>query len=93
MKLFKSYMVLVCYAIGNYYVDHNKSENYFVVKLWLFAYAVCISPRNKIDMDKLKQTKNLLKKMVKDEKSVFYRVDGINRSFLDKAKKITVGKG
>ena len=32
MKLFKSYMVLVCYAIGNYYVDHNKSENYFVVR-------------------------------------------------------------
>ena len=38
-------------------------------------------------MDKLKQTKNLFKKLIKDEKSVFYAADRINRSLLGKAKK------
>ena len=38
-------------------------------------------------MDKLKQTKNLFKKLIKDEKSVFYAVDRINTSLLGKAKK------
>ena len=38
-------------------------------------------------MDKLKQTKNLFKKLIKDENSVFYAVNRISRSLLDKAKK------
>ena len=37
-------------------------------------------------MDKLKQTKNLFKKLIKDEKSVFYAVDRIKTSLLGKAK-------
>ena len=43
-------------------------------------------------MDKLKQIKNLFKKLIKDEKSVFYAVNRINRSILDKAKKLLYGK-
>ena len=38
-----------------------------------------------IDMDKLKQTKNLFKKLIKDEKSVFYAVNRIKRLVLGKA--------
>ena len=38
-------------------------------------------------MDKLKQTKNLFKKVIKDEKGVFYAVDRINRLLLGKDKK------
>ena len=38
-------------------------------------------------MDKLKQTKNLFKKLIKDEKSVFYAFDRISRSLLGKAQK------
>ena len=37
-------------------------------------------------MDELKQTKNLLIKLFKDEKSVFYVVDKISRLLLAKAK-------
>ena len=58
----------------------------------LFGYTVCISRMNKINMDKLKQIKNLFKKLIKDEKSVFYAVNRINRSILDKAKKLLYGK-
>ena len=43
-------------------------------------------------MDKLKQTKNLFKKLIKVEKSVFHAVDTINRSLLGKAKKSTYEK-
>ena len=43
-------------------------------------------------MDKLKQTKNLFKKLIKDEKSVFYAVDRISRLLLDKAKKLMYEK-
>ena len=38
-------------------------------------------------MDKLKQTKNLLKKLIKDEKSIFYAADRITRTLLNKARK------
>ena len=38
-------------------------------------------------MDKLKQTKNLFKKLIKDEKSIFYAADRITRTLLNKAKK------
>ena len=38
-------------------------------------------------MDKLKETKNLFKKLIKDEKSVFYAVDRTSRLLLSKAKK------
>ena len=38
-------------------------------------------------MDKLKQTKNLLKKLIKDEKSMFYAVDRITRTLLNKTRK------
>ena len=38
-------------------------------------------------MDKLKQTKKLFKKLIKNEKSVFHAVDRISRSLLGKAKK------
>ena len=38
-------------------------------------------------MDQLKQTKKLFQKLIKDEKSVFYTVDRINRPLLGKAKK------
>ena len=37
-------------------------------------------------MDKLKQTKNLFKKLIKDDKSVFYAPNRINRLLLSKAK-------
>ena len=38
-------------------------------------------------MDKLKQGKNLFKKLIKDEKSIFYAVDRIIRMLLNKARK------
>ena len=38
-------------------------------------------------MDKLKDAKNLFKKLIKDEKSIFYAVDRINRMLLNKARK------
>ena len=38
-------------------------------------------------MDKLKQTKNLFKKLIKDEKSMFYAIDRITRTLLNKARK------
>ena len=38
-------------------------------------------------MEKLKQTKNLFKKLIKDEKSMFYATDRITRTFLNKARK------
>ena len=37
-------------------------------------------------MDKLKQAKNLFKKLIKHEKSVFYAADRISRSLLCKVK-------
>ena len=40
----------------------------------------------KIDINKLKQTKELFKKLIKDEKSMFYAADRINRSLLANAK-------
>ena len=40
----------------------------------------------KIDINKLKQTKKLFKNLIKDEKSMFYVADRINRSLLAKAK-------
>ena len=43
--------------------------------------------RSKTYIDKVKQTKNLFRKLIKDEKSVFYAVDRINRLLLGKAKK------
>ena len=36
-------------------------------------------------MDKLIQTKNLFKKLIKDEKSIFYAADRIIRTLLNKA--------
>lgn len=38
-------------------------------------------------MDKLKQTKNLFKKLIKYEKSIFYAADRITRTLLNKARK------
>ena len=38
-------------------------------------------------MDKLKEIKNLFKKLIKNEKSVFYAVDRVSRLLLSKAKK------
>ena len=38
-------------------------------------------------MEKLKQKKNLFKKLIKDEKSVFYAADRINKTLLNKARK------
>ena len=38
-------------------------------------------------MEKLKQSKNLFKKLIEDEKSVFYAADRINKTLLDKARK------
>ena len=38
-------------------------------------------------MDKLKQIKNVFKKLIKDEKSVFDAVDRVNKLLLGKAKK------
>ena len=43
-------------------------------------------------MDKLKQTKNLLKKLIKDEKSMFYATDRISRTLLNKARKLLCEK-
>ena len=39
------------------------------------------------DMDKLKQTKKWFKKLIKDEKSIFYAMDRITRTLLNKARK------
>ena len=39
------------------------------------------------DTDKLKQTKNLFKKLIKDEKSIFCATDGITRTLLNKVRK------
>ena len=36
-------------------------------------------------MDKLKQTKRLFKKLIKDERSMFYAIDRITRTLLNKA--------
>ena len=38
-------------------------------------------------MEKLKQSKNLFKKLIEDEKSVFYAADRINKTLLNKARK------
>ena len=43
-------------------------------------------------MDKLKPTKNLFKKLIKDEKSVFYAINRVNRTLLGKAKKLLYKK-
>lgn len=37
--------------------------------------------------DRLKQTRNLFRKLIRDNKSVFYAVDSINKTLLSKAKK------
>ena len=44
-------------------------------------------------MDKLKKAKNVFKKLIKYEKSMFYAVDRISRLLLGKAKKIDIQKG
>ena len=44
-------------------------------------------------MDKLKQTKNLFKKLIKDEKSIFYATARITRTLLNKARKSLYEKG
>ena len=38
-------------------------------------------------MEKLKQSKNLFKKLIEDEKSVFYAADRINKTLLNKTRK------
>ena len=38
-------------------------------------------------MHKLKQTKNVFKKLIKDEKSIFYASDRITKTLLNKARK------
>ena len=38
-------------------------------------------------MDKVKQTRNLFKKLIKDEKSIFYAADRITETFFNKARK------
>ena len=38
-------------------------------------------------MDKLKQTKNLLKKFIKDKKTIFYATNRITKTLLNKARK------
>ena len=38
-------------------------------------------------MEKLKQSRNLFKKLIKDEKSVFYTGNWINKTLLNKARK------
>ena len=43
-------------------------------------------------MDKLKQTKNLFKKLIKDGKSIFYATDRIIRTLLNKARKLLYKK-
>ena len=42
--------------------------------------------------EKLKQSKNLFKKLVKDEKSVFYAADRLNKTLLSKARNSFYGK-
>lgn len=37
--------------------------------------------------DRLKQTRKLFRKLIRDNKSVFYAVDRINKTLLSKAKK------
>ena len=37
-------------------------------------------------MDKIKQIKNLFKKLIKDKNSVFYSADKINRTLLNKSR-------
>ena len=44
-------------------------------------------------MEKLKQTKNLFLNLIKDEKSVFYAADRINKTLLNKARKSFHKKG
>ena len=44
-------------------------------------------------MDKLRQVKNLLKKLIKDEKSVFYAAHRIGRTLLNKARQSLYEKG
>ena len=44
-------------------------------------------------MDKLKQTKNLFKKLIKHEKSTFYAADRITRTLLNKTRKSLYKKG
>ena len=43
-------------------------------------------------MDKLKQTKNLFEKLIKDGKSIFYATDRIIRTLLNKARKLLYKK-
>ena len=43
-------------------------------------------------MDKSKQTKNLFKKLMKVEKSIFYAADRIARTLLNKARKLLYEK-
>ena len=38
-------------------------------------------------MEKLKQSRNLFKKLIKDEKSVFHVTDRITKTLLNKARK------
>ena len=38
-------------------------------------------------MDKLKQTKNLFEKLIRDKKSIFYAAERISRTLLNKANK------
>ena len=42
---------------------------------------------NSTYIEKLKQSKNLFKKLIKDEISVFYEADRINKTLLNKARK------
>ena len=42
---------------------------------------------NSTYIEKLKQSKNLFKKLIKDEISVFYAADRINKTLLNKARK------
>ena len=44
-------------------------------------------------MEKLKQSKNLFLNLTKDEKSVFYAADRINKTLLNKARKWFHKKG
>ena len=37
-------------------------------------------------MDKIKQIKNLFKKLIKDKNSIFYSADKINRTLLNKSR-------
>ena len=38
-------------------------------------------------MEKLEQSKNLFKKLIKDEESIFYAADRINKTLFTKARK------